>query len=168
MSLIAKTGGKAWCSDSSHKIWHIIHFKVHESEAGALVHVCTDGTVLVTHGGVEMGQGLQKAAQVAASAFNIPLSSVFVSETSTEKVPNASPIAASASSDMYGSTVLDACEQILARMELVASKHSFNTFAETYQLTVSTSFPILDLTGYLEKGMLLDTTNMELPLLKLR
>ena len=47
----------------------------------------TDGTVLVTHGGVEMGQGLHtKVAQIAASAFDIPLSSVFISETSTDKV----------------------------------------------------------------------------------
>nr|AUS89410.1 xanthine dehydrogenase 1 [Sesuvium portulacastrum] len=101
------------------------------NQAGALVQVYTDGTVLVTHGGVEMGQGLHtKVAQIAASAFNIPLSSVFISETSTDKVPNASPTAASASSDMYGAAVLDACEQIKARMEPISSKHSFGSFAE--------------------------------------
>lgn len=101
------------------------------NQAGALVHVYTDGTVLVTHGGVEMGQGLHtKVAQVAASAFNIPLTSVFVSETSTDKVPNSSPTAASASSDMYGAAVLDACEQIKARMEPIASRHNFGSFAE--------------------------------------
>ncbi|KAL3850115.1 hypothetical protein ACJIZ3_011997 [Penstemon smallii] len=101
------------------------------NQAGALVHVYTDGTVLVTHGGVEMGQGLHtKVAQVAASSFNIPLSSVFISETSTDKVPNSSPTAASASSDIYGAAVLDACEQIKARMEPIASKHNFGSFAE--------------------------------------
>uniref|UniRef100_A0A0R0G5H5 xanthine dehydrogenase n=1 Tax=Glycine max TaxID=3847 RepID=A0A0R0G5H5_SOYBN len=101
------------------------------NQAGALVQVYTDGTVLVTHGGVEMGQGLHtKVAQIAASAFNIPLSSVFISDTSTDKVPNASATAASASSDMYGAAVLDACEQIMARMEPIASQHNFNSFAE--------------------------------------
>ncbi|KAL0435421.1 UNVERIFIED_CONTAM: Xanthine dehydrogenase 1 [Sesamum radiatum] len=101
------------------------------NQAGALVQVYTDGTVLVTHGGVEMGQGLHtKIAQVAASSLGIPLSSVFISETSTDKVPNASPTAASASSDLYGAAVLDACEQIKARMEPMASKHNFGSFAE--------------------------------------
>ncbi|KAJ7980773.1 putative Xanthine dehydrogenase [Quillaja saponaria] len=101
------------------------------NQAGALVHVYTDGTVLVTHGGVEMGQGLHtKVAQIAASAFNIPLHAVFISETSTDKVPNASPTAASASSDIYGAAVLDACEQIKARMEPVALRQNFNSFAE--------------------------------------
>ncbi|VFQ65583.1 unnamed protein product [Cuscuta campestris] len=101
------------------------------NQAGALVQVYTDGTVLVTHGGVEMGQGLHtKVAQIAASSFDIPLSAVFISDTSTDKVPNASPTAASASSDMYGAAVLDACEQIKARMEPITSKRNFNSFAE--------------------------------------
>ncbi|ONL99114.1 Xanthine dehydrogenase 1 [Zea mays] len=104
------------------------------NQAGALVQVYTDGTVLVTHGGVEMGQGLHtKVAQVAASSFNIPLSSVFISETSTDKVPNASPTAASASSDLYGAAVLDACQQIKVRMEPIASKGTHNSFAELAQ-----------------------------------
>ncbi|TVU00883.1 hypothetical protein EJB05_53661 [Eragrostis curvula] len=104
------------------------------NQAGALVQVYTDGTVLVTHGGVEMGQGLHtKVAQVAATSFNIPLSSVFISETSTDKVPNASPTAASASSDLYGAAVLDACQQIKARMEPIASRGTHNSFAELAQ-----------------------------------
>uniref|UniRef100_A0A7N0RHR8 xanthine dehydrogenase n=1 Tax=Kalanchoe fedtschenkoi TaxID=63787 RepID=A0A7N0RHR8_KALFE len=103
----------------------------HMNQAGALVQVYTDGTVLVTHGGVEMGQGLHtKVAQIAATAFNIPLSLVFISETSTDKVPNASPTAASASSDLYGAAVLDACEQIKARMEPIAKQHNITSFAE--------------------------------------
>lgn len=101
------------------------------NQAGALVQVYTDGTVLVTHGGVEMGQGLHtKVAQIAASSFDISLSSVFISETSTDKVPNASPTAASASSDMYGAAVLDACEQIKARMQPIALKNEHSSFAD--------------------------------------
>eukprot|EP01018_Ginkgo_biloba_P032807 Gb_23462 [translate_table: standard] len=101
------------------------------NQAGALVQVYTDGTVLVTHGGVEMGQGLHtKVAQIAASAFDIPVHCVFISETSTDKVPNSSPTAASASSDMYGAAVLDACEQIKSRMASVASKNNHASFAE--------------------------------------
>ncbi|RYQ98186.1 hypothetical protein HN873_061830 [Arachis hypogaea] len=116
------------------------------NQAGALVHVYTDGTVLVTHGGVEMGQGLHtKVAQIAASAFNIPLSSVFISETSTDKVPNSSPTAASASSDMYGAAVLDACEQIKARMEPIASRNNFNSFAE---LAVACYIERIDLSAH--------------------
>ena len=73
-------------------------------QAGALVHVYTDGTCLVSHGGVEMGQGLHtKVAQIAAQELGIPLSDVFIAETATDKVANASPTAASASSDLYGS-----------------------------------------------------------------
>lgn len=67
------------------------------------MHIYTDGTVLVTHGGVEMGQGLHtKVAQVAAASLGLPLGAIYIAETATDKVPNASPTAASASSDLYG------------------------------------------------------------------
>ncbi|EFJ45339.1 hypothetical protein VOLCADRAFT_63971 [Volvox carteri f. nagariensis] len=101
------------------------------NQAGALVHIYLDGTVLVTHGGVEMGQGLHtKMAQVAAQALNVPLSKVFISETSTDKVPNASPTAASASSDMYGAAVLDACRQLSERLAPYRSKLPSGTWKE--------------------------------------
>jgi len=88
------------------------------NQAGALVMVYLDGSVLVTHGGVEMGQGLHtKIEQIAATALRIPRSLVRVAETASDKVPNASPTAASASSDMYGMAVLDACAQLNARIE---------------------------------------------------
>ncbi|XP_020244476.1 xanthine dehydrogenase-like isoform X2 [Asparagus officinalis] len=104
------------------------------NQAGALVQVYLDGTVLVTHGGVEMGQGLHtKVAQIAASSFNIPLSSVFISDTSTDKVPNTTSTAASASSDMYGAAVLDACEQLKERMKPIAIKNPKATFTELVQ-----------------------------------
>lgn len=54
--------------------------------------------------------------QVAAQALAVPLSCVYIAETSTDKVPNASPTAASASSDMYGGAILDACQQLTARL----------------------------------------------------
>lgn len=69
---------------------HHIHFV-----GGALVHLYTDGTVLVSHGGTEMGQGLHtKVCQVAAQAFEIPVEHVYVNDSSTDKVANTIPTAA--------------------------------------------------------------------------
>ncbi len=88
------------------------------NQAGALVHIYTDGTVLVSHGGTEMGQGLHtKMIQIAARALGITVDRVHIAESSTSTVPNASPTAASASSDMYGMAVLNACEQLQERLE---------------------------------------------------
>ena len=66
------------------------------NQGGALVHLYTDGTVLVSHGGTEMGQGLHtKVCQVAAQAFGIPLDDVYINDSSTDKVANTLPSAAS-------------------------------------------------------------------------
>ncbi|KAI0235298.1 Xanthine dehydrogenase/oxidase [Lamellibrachia satsuma] len=74
---------------------------------GALLHVYTDGSVLLAHGGVEMGQGLHtKMIQVASRALKIPMSNIHISESSTNTVPNATPTAASLSSDLNGIAVL--------------------------------------------------------------
>jgi len=92
------------------------------NQAGALVHVYTDGSVLLNHGGTEMGQGLFiKVAQVVAEAFHIDVSQVRVSATSTGKVPNTSATAASSGSDLNGMAALHAAEQIKARMAEVAA-----------------------------------------------
>ncbi len=95
------------------------------NQGGALVHLYTDGTVLVSHGGTEMGQGLHtKVCQVAAQAFGIPLSDVYVNDTSSDKVANSIPTAASMSTDMYGMATLDACRQILKRIGPIREKMS--------------------------------------------
>ncbi|XP_047433058.1 xanthine dehydrogenase/oxidase [Mugil cephalus] len=88
------------------------------NQAGALVHIYTDGSVLLTHGGTEMGQGLHtKMVQVASRVLGIPCSKIHISETSTNTVPNTSPTAASASSDLNGAAVQNACAVLVKRLE---------------------------------------------------
>jgi xanthine dehydrogenase/oxidase len=87
------------------------------NQAGALVHIYHDGSVLVAHGGTEMGQGLHtKMTMIAAEALGVPLSDVFISETATNTVANTSSTAASASSDLNGYAIFNACAQINARL----------------------------------------------------
>jgi xanthine dehydrogenase large subunit len=94
------------------------------NQAGALVHVYTDGSVLLNHGGTEMGQGLfVKVAQVVAEIFQIDLDQIRVSATTTGKVPNTSPTAASSGSDLNGMAALDAAARIRTRMTEVAAAH---------------------------------------------
>ncbi|GAB0088992.1 Xanthine dehydrogenase [Sergentomyia squamirostris] len=87
------------------------------NQAGALVHIYTDGSVLLSHGGTEMGQGLHtKMIQVAASTLGVPFEKIHISETSTDKVPNTSATAASAGSDLNGMAVVNACEILVERL----------------------------------------------------
>ncbi|MFI7580009.1 xanthine dehydrogenase molybdopterin binding subunit [Kocuria kalidii] len=93
------------------------------NQAGALVHVYRDGSVLINHGGTEMGQGLHtKMRQVAATALGVPLASVRLAPTRTDKVPNTSATAASSGSDLNGGAVRNACEQIRDRLAEVAAR----------------------------------------------
>jgi xanthine dehydrogenase large subunit len=94
----------------------------HLNQAGALVHVYQDGSVLLNHGGAEMGQGLfVKVAQVVAEEFGIPLEFVRPSATSTAIVPNASPTAASAGSDLNGMAARIAAAEIKVRLAAFAA-----------------------------------------------
>ena len=95
----------------------------HLNQAGALVHLYSDGSVHVTHGGTEMGQGLfQKIAQIVADELGVPLSSVHHAATRTDKVPNASPTAASASSDLNGMAARNAALTIRSRLATFVSE----------------------------------------------
>ncbi|MCB1351893.1 MAG: xanthine dehydrogenase molybdopterin binding subunit [Rhodobacteraceae bacterium] len=95
----------------------------HLNQAGALVHVYTDGSVHLNHGGTEMGQGLHtKVAQVAAGVFGLPLGAVRITATDTGKVPNTSATAASSGSDLNGMAVKAACDTIADRLRDFAAE----------------------------------------------
>ncbi|MGY3340860.1 xanthine dehydrogenase large subunit [Streptomyces filamentosus] len=92
------------------------------NQGGALVLIYKDGSVLINHGGTEMGQGLHtKMIQVAATALGIPSHRVRLAPTRTDKVPNTSATAASAGADLNGGAVKNACEQLRERLLGVAA-----------------------------------------------
>lgn len=91
---------------------------IHLNQGGALVHIYEDGSVLLAHGGTEMGQGLYtKMCQVAAQELGVPMDSIFTSETASNVVANTSPTAASSGSDLNGMAVQNACQKLNARLE---------------------------------------------------
>ncbi|WP_372698512.1 xanthine dehydrogenase molybdopterin binding subunit [Arthrobacter sp. JSM 101049] len=92
------------------------------NQAGALVLIYRDGSVLINHGGTEMGQGLHmKMMQVAATALGLPLRRIRLAPTRTDKVPNTSATSASTGTDLNGGAVKNACEIILDRLAPVAA-----------------------------------------------
>ncbi len=91
--------------------------KTESNQAGALVHVYADGSVHMNHGGTEMGQGLHlKVAQVVAEEFQIDLDRVKITATTTAKVPNTAPTAASSGADLNGMAAQNAARQIRKRL----------------------------------------------------
>lgn len=96
----------------------------HMNQAGALVHVYTDGSIRLNHGGTEMGQGLFiKIAQVVAEVFKVDIDRIRPSATSTAEVPNTSPTAASTGSDLNGWAAFEAANTIKSRMIAYAAEH---------------------------------------------
>ncbi|PHY21707.1 xanthine dehydrogenase molybdopterin binding subunit [Caulobacter sp. BP25] len=96
----------------------------HLNQAGALLHLYADGSIMLNHGGTEMGQGLNtKVAQIVAQAFQVDVSRVKITSTVTDKVPNTSATAASSGADLNGMAALNAAETIKARLvEFAAAK----------------------------------------------
>ena len=87
------------------------------NQGSALVHIYKDGSVLVAHGGHEMGQGLYtKCCQIAAQELDVPFDTVFTSDSATNMVPNTSATAASTGSDLNGYAVKNACTQLKERL----------------------------------------------------
>ncbi len=97
--------------------------KLFLNQASALVHVYTDGSVSISTGGVEMGQGVNsKLRDIAARAFGISTDRITLESTNTTRVANMSPSAASATSDLNGNATLDAVDQIQRRLMIMAAK----------------------------------------------
>ena len=97
--------------------------KTEYNQAGALVHIYTDGSVQLNHGGTEMGQGLHtKMIAVAARALGIARARIQIMTTATDKVPNTSATAASSGSDLNGQAVRAACEILLDRLRPMAAE----------------------------------------------
>ncbi|XP_030901677.2 aldehyde oxidase isoform X1 [Melopsittacus undulatus] len=118
------------------------------SQAAALVHIYTDGSVLLTHGGIEMGQGIHtKMIQVASRELNIPMSRIHFCETSTTTVPNACASAGSAGTDVNGMAVKDACQTLLNRLQPIINKNPKGTWNEWVRQAFEQSVS-LSATGY--------------------
>lgn len=93
------------------------------NQAGALVLIYRDGSIQLNHGGTEMGQGLHtKITQIAAESLGLPPTAIRIMPTRTDKVPNTSATAASASTDLNGAAVANACQELLSRLTPVAAE----------------------------------------------
>ena len=94
------------------------------NQAGALIHIYTDGSIHLNHGGTEMGQGLNvKVAQVVAEVFQVDIERIQITATNTDKVPNTSPTAASSGADLNGKAAQNAALILKQRLVEFAARH---------------------------------------------
>ncbi len=128
------------------------------AQGGAYVLIYTDGSVLLHHGGIEMGQGLHtKMMQVCSRALGVPVDKIHTTKTSTETIANTTVTAGSTGADLNGPAIVKACEQINARLKPVKEKnpsesilkknHSLDlietkTFSKLFVLMLLSVFPL--------------------------
>ncbi|XP_056392196.1 aldehyde oxidase-like isoform X2 [Hyla sarda] len=105
-----------------------------QNQAAALVHIYCDGSVLVSHGGTEMGQGIHtKIIQIASRELGIPMSYIHICETSTGSVPNTIATAATVGTDVNGMAVKNACEKLRKRLDPIVSNNPEGTWESWVQ-----------------------------------
>ncbi len=141
----------------------------HLNQAGALIHVYTDGSIQVNHGGTEMGQGLNtKVAQIVAEEFQVHIDTITLTATRTDKVPNTSPTAASSGTDLNGKAAQAAAQIIKQRLiDFLMEKHAVaaddiqfadsHVHVKTAEGTLSVSFPDLCQQAYFARVSLSST-----------
>ncbi|KAM4836062.1 aldehyde oxidase [Thomomys bottae] len=117
-------------------------------QAAALVHIYLDGSALITHGGIEMGQGVHtKMIQVASRELKMPVSNIHLRGTSTETVPNTSVSGGSVVADLNGLAVKDACQALMKRLEPLINKNPGGTWKDWAQTAFDESIS-LSAVGY--------------------
>ena len=117
----------------------------HLNQAGALLHVYTDGSMQINHGGTEMGQGLHtKIGQIVANEFGVSLHDVEVTATRTDKVPNTSPTAASSGTDLNGKAAQNAC--------IIVKQRLAEFYAETIDESELTADKVIFADNYVTLG----------------
>ncbi|XP_004628659.1 aldehyde oxidase 1 [Octodon degus] len=112
-------------------------------QASALVHIYLDGSVLLTHGGIEMGQGVHtKMLQVVSRELKMPMGNIHLRRTSTETIPNANASGGSVVADLNGLAVKDACQTLLRRLEPIISKNPRGTWKDWAQAAFDQSISL--------------------------
>ncbi len=117
----------------------------HLNQAGALLHIYTDGSMQINHGGTEMGQGLHtKIGQIVANEFGVSLHDIEVTATRTDKVPNTSPTAASSGTDLNGKAAQNAC--------IIVKQRLAEFYAETINESELTADKVIFADNYVTLG----------------
>lgn len=126
------------------------------NQAEALVHVYADGSMAITTGAVEMGQGVAaKIRTVAARTLGVPVDLITVASTNTLRVANVSPTAASTGADLNGAATREACRTILASLERVAGAGTM-TWHQRVQAAYAQRLPLSALAHYATPGLVVD------------